>query len=78
MYSRLYHLNGQQNENQRKRKERQELWSCQRTKKAVEDEGDGDANCNWHTWIGVSEVQKESWKSGKLEDESGLFKLHHY
>ena len=34
----------------RKRKERQVLEPCQRTKKVVERVGDGDTNCNWSTW----------------------------
>ena len=33
--------------NQRKRKERQVLGPCSRTKKSVEYEGVGDTNCNW-------------------------------
>ena len=34
-------------ENQRKRKERQVLRPCQRTKKPLELEGNGDTNCKW-------------------------------
>ena len=39
-----------QNENQRKRKERHVLRPCQRTMKAVKQEGDGGTNCNWLAW----------------------------
>ena len=28
---------------------RQVLGHCQRTKKAMEPEGDGDTNCDWYT-----------------------------
>ena len=38
-----------QNENQRKQEGRQVVSSCQRTKKAVEHEDDGDTNGNWCT-----------------------------
>ena len=37
-------------ENQRKRKGRQLLRPCQRTKSAMEHEGDGDTNCYRYTW----------------------------
>ena len=43
---------GPQRENQRKRKMRQVLTPCQRTKKAMEHENNGDTSCNWHAWNG--------------------------
>ena len=40
-----------QSAKKRKRKDRQILGPCQKTKnKAVEPEGDGDTSCNWYTW----------------------------
>ena len=47
-------------EDQRKRKERQVLRPCLRPKKAVEQEGNGDTNCDWFSWNGP---KKKSWKS---------------
>ena len=41
-----------------KRKERQVLGPCQKTKKAVEHEGDVDTSCNWHTWDGPQRLVK--------------------
>ena len=49
-YSRLCRFSGPQSESQRKRKRRQVLELCKRTKKAVEYESEGDAKCNWGTW----------------------------
>ena len=45
--SRLYQPGEPQNETHRKRKERQVLRPCQRTKKVMEHESDGDINYNW-------------------------------
>ena len=42
----LCHLNEPQSQNQRKRKERQVLEPCKRTKKAIGHEDDGDTNSN--------------------------------
>ena len=44
-HSEFCHPSGPQNENKRMQKDGQILWSCQRTKKAVEHEGDGDIKC---------------------------------
>ena len=52
-YSRLCCLSGLQRENQRKRKERQVFKPCQRTKKAVELESDGDTNWSYGGARGV-------------------------
>ena len=52
-------------ENQRKRKERQVFRRCQRSKKAVEHEGDSDTNYNWRTWNGSQRFDKET---GRLEN----------
>ena len=41
---------GPLSKNKRKGKERQLLRPSQRTKNAVEHEGDGDTNCSWCTW----------------------------
>ena len=41
---------GSLSENQRKRKERQIFVPCQRTKKAMKHESDGDTNCNQCAW----------------------------
>ena len=39
-----------QSENQRKRKKRQVLRPCHRTKKAGEQKSNGDTDCKWRTW----------------------------
>ena len=51
-------------ENQRKQKERQVLEPRKRTKKAVGHEGDGDANCNWHTWNSPQRLCKGTGRVG--------------
>ena len=56
--SKLCHSSRPQCENQRKRKERQVLRPCQRTKKVIEHESDGDTNCNWYT-------RNDSYRLGK-------------
>ena len=50
LYNRLCRSNQQQCENQRKPKEKQVRESSQRTKKAVEHEGDDEINYNWRAW----------------------------
>ena len=35
-------------------------------KKAVEDEEDGDTNCNWHVWNASQKLEKGGRKSWKL------------
>ena len=52
-----------------KEKERQVLGPCSGTKKAMENEGDGDANCKWRTWNVPQRLGKGDWKSWKSEDE---------
>ena len=51
-------------ENQRKRDDKQLLEPCQRTKKAVEPEGEGDTNCNWCSWNGSQRLGKGSGRVG--------------
>ena len=34
--------------------------SCQRTKKAMEHEGDGDTNSNWYTWNDPKRLGQEA------------------
>ena len=51
-------------ENPRKYNERHVSRSYQRTKKATEDAGDGDTNCNRCTWNDPERIGNES---GKLE-----------
>ena len=46
----------QQSENQIKRKKRQVLRPCQRTKKAKEH--DDDDSCNWRVWNGSLRLRK--------------------
>ena len=38
--------------------DRQILEPCQRTKKVVEYEGDGDTKCNWRTWKDPEKLEK--------------------
>ena len=53
-------------ENKRKRKERQILGPCQRTKKTVEHEGDDDSNYRWSPSNGPKKLEKLEIR-GKLE-----------
>ena len=46
------------------RKEIQVLRPCQRTKKTVKHEADGDTSCNWPTWNGLQRVRKVSERVG--------------
>ena len=46
-----------QSKNKRKQKDRKILARVQRTKKAGEHEGDGDANCIWCTWDGPERLE---------------------
>ena len=46
-YSGLCHPGRSQNKNLKKQKERKALEPCQRTKKAMKHEDDGDNNCVW-------------------------------
>ena len=55
---------GPQIKNQRKRKERQVLGPCERTKKALEHEDDGVTNCYWHTWNGSQRLGKGTGRVG--------------
>ena len=50
LFSRFYHSSRPQTENKGKQKEWQILGPCQRIKKAVEHEGDGDTNFSWWAW----------------------------
>ena len=45
-------------------KKRQVPGPCQRTKKAVEHECDGDTSCNWHTWNCPQRLGKEVERVG--------------
>ena len=63
-------LGGPHRENQRKRKERLVRISCQKTKKAVEHEGDGDTNCYWGTWSNPQRL-------GKKTENRRPFRLQH-
>ena len=49
-YTEIFRISTRQGENQRKKNERQILWPCQRTKKAVKHKIDTGTNCNWHVW----------------------------
>ena len=56
--------------NQRKLKERESLRPCQRTKKDVEHENNGDNNCNLHAWNGPKRLGKgagrvEHWRTNR-------------
>ena len=67
---------GKQMETQRKRKERQVLGACQKTKKALEHEGNRDTNCNWRTWNGLQRLGKvKGWIRWKLVDKLKSSKL---
>ena len=55
---------GPQSENQRKRKERQVLGSCWRTKKAMDQEVHGDTNCDWRTWNDPQKLGKRIGRDG--------------
>ena len=48
LYCGFWPPSGLQSENQRKRKERQVLRPCQRSKKVVEHGDNSDNNCNWN------------------------------
>ena len=50
LYSGFCHASKTQRENKRKQNKRKKLKPCQRTKKAVEHEDDGDTNCGWCSW----------------------------
>ena len=62
-------LGGPQNENKRKRKDKQIIGTCQKTEKAIEDEGEGDSNCNWRTWNSVLKALIKDWATWKSEYE---------
>ena len=53
--------NGTQIVNQRKRKYRQVIELCLRTKKDMEDEDDTGTKCNWQAWNTVPKVL-EMWR----------------
>ena len=60
----LCHLGEQQKENQRKRKERQLLGPCQRTKNDREHESDGDINYNYWDWSDPQRLGKGARRVG--------------
>ena len=64
---------GPPSQSERKRKERQVRRPYQRSKKAVEYEGDGDTNSNWRTWNGFPKAWKGDWNSWKSLEESRPF-----
>ena len=55
---------GPKSENQRKRKEKHVLRPCQRNKKCIEHESDGDTNCNWWAWNDFQRLDKGSRRVG--------------
>ena len=55
---------GSQIENQRKRKERQVLRPCKRTKTVMEHGGDGDTDCIWCTWNDPQLLGNEAGRVG--------------
>ena len=57
--------NRQPRGNQRKQKEIQVVGPCQRTKKAVEHQGDGDTSCIWRAWNGTQRLGKGFGRVGK-------------
>ena len=64
--SEICHSSGLQSKNKRKRKDRQILGPCQRTKKTVEQVGDSYTNCRSHAlnspqWIGRVGNQRKNW-----------------
>ena len=64
---RFCHSSGPQIENKRKQKDKQILWSCQRTKKAMEPEDDGDSNSSWCTCDNPQRIEMETRDTGELE-----------
>ena len=56
----LFHPGRQQSENQRKRKEKQVLRPCQRTKKVMEHKNDSDTIYNWYTQDGPQRLCKRT------------------
>ena len=59
-----------QNENQRKRIERQVHRSCQRAKKTIENNSNGDTNWERHAWNGSNSLEmglEELWIGGRIE-----------
>ena len=65
-------------ENQRKHKKRKLLWPCQRKKKAVEHERDGDTNCSWCIWNDPQRLRKGSgrvWNQDESRPEWSWFIL---
>ena len=63
-YSGFCHPGGPQSENQRKGKEKLVLRSWKRSKKAVEDECDGNSNCNWPDRNGFQKLRKRTGRVG--------------
>ena len=49
--------------NQRKAKRDNVFRPCQRTKKAVEYEGDSDTMCSWCAWKRPQRLGKGDWKN---------------
>ena len=62
-YSGFCTPSGPQRKNQRKQKDKV-LRPCQRTKKAVEHEGDGDTTYNWHARNGPQKLEKRAGRVG--------------
>ena len=48
----------------KKQKDRQLLGYCQKAKKAVEHESDGNTNCSWFTLNGPQSSEKKTEESG--------------
>ena len=71
-FNRLWHLREPQSKNQRKWQKRQVLRPCQRTKKVVKYEGDGDTNYNWRIWNSFQRLVirvNSSWNDDNQSDE---------
>ena len=66
--------------NQRKRKERQVPEQCQRTKKVIEQEGDGHTSCNCCTWnssqkLGKGAVGVRNQKTSGVHPDRNIVKV---
>ena len=59
-YSGLNRFGGAQSPHQRKRKEVRVLGPCQRAKKVLKHEGDGNINCCWYARNGPQRLRKET------------------
>ena len=68
--SNYFYFGGPQCKKQRKRKKRQVCGPCQRTKKAVKHESNGDTNCNWHTWNGPQKFGEEAGRVGNRRTQT--------